>query len=149
MPVRAVRTARQLVSGAIAQQRFQSSLAAGFAALALVLAALGVFGVVSSGAARRRREAGLRMALGASSRAVLRLILSQGMRPVLIGLATGLAGAALLGRAMQSLLFGVSAFDARAYAAAAGTVALASLIACYMPARRAASLAPMDALRQD
>jgi putative ABC transport system permease protein len=149
VPPRNIRTIRELVDDSAAQERFQSTLAGAFAALALALAALGVFGVVSYGVSRRRHEVGIRLALGASGSSVLRLILGQGMRPVLAGLAAGLGGAALLGRSLESFLFGVSAFDLRVYAAATAAVTAASILACYLPARRAAQVHPAIALRSE
>jgi putative ABC transport system permease protein len=147
VPLRSIRTIRQLVDESAAQERFQTTLAVAFGAIALALAALGVFGVVSYAVSRRTNEMGVRLALGATPQSVMGLILHQSMRPVLAGLVAGLAGAAALGGLLESLLFGVQAFDPALYAAVAALVVAVSVTACYLPARRAARVDPMAALR--
>jgi putative ABC transport system permease protein len=120
-----------------------------FGLMALVLVSAGVYGVVSYSVAQRAHEIGVRMALGAGCRDVLRLVIGQGMRPVLIGLAIGLAGALALTRLMKSLLFGVSASDPLTFGSIALLLALVALLACWVPGRRATRVNPIVALRQE
>jgi len=138
-----------LVADATRDRRFQVFVTGLFAAVALMLACIGVYGVLSQAIGRRTREIGLSMALGAESGQVARSVLLQGMRPVLLGLLLGLGGAVAASRWLESLLFGVSATDPLSLAAAPALLALAALIACFIPARRAASLDPLTALRHD
>jgi putative ABC transport system permease protein len=118
-----------------------------FAATALLLAATGVYGVMAYTAAQRTREIGIRMALGAQGSVVIRLILKQGLTLILIGLAAGIAGALAAARAMSSLLYGVSATDPATFASISLTLLTIALLACYLPARRAAKVDPMVALK--
>jgi putative ABC transport system permease protein len=124
-------------------------LLAGFALVALLMAALGVYGVVAFVVSRRTREVGIRMALGARAADVLRLVLRQGMAPVLIGLAAGLVASLALGRLSAGLLFGVPPHDPPTLAAAAAVLTAAALLACALPARRAARIDPAQALRDE
>jgi putative ABC transport system permease protein len=124
-------------------------LAALFAICALLLASLGIFGVVAYSVEQRRHELGIRLALGAQRTTLLGLILRQGMAPVAIGLAAGVAAAAASGRLIQSLLFGVSVFDPLTVASVTMMVAFVATLACYLPARRAMRVDPIVALRYE
>src|ERR1700756_4238948 len=127
--------------------RFTMMLYAGFALVALTLAAIGVYGVISFGVSRRTQEIGLRMALGAEKRAVERLVLSESAVLTLIGLALGVLGAAWLGRLMKGTLYGVQAFDSSVLLGVSGLLFGTALLAAYIPTRRAAAVDPMRALR--
>jgi len=138
-----------LVNVALGGARFAMQLLSGFAVVALLMAALGIYGVVAFVVSRRTREVGIRMALGARAADVLRLVLRQGMAPVLAGLAVGLGGALALGRLSSALLFGVPPHDPVTLAAAAAVLTAAALLACALPARRAARIDPAQALRDE
>jgi predicted permease len=144
-----MRAGAALLDEAVAQPRFRMRLLAFFAATALGLAALGLYGVMAFGVNQRRGEIGLRIALGADRAAVIGLVLRQGMTPVFVGLGTGLAGAVVLTRAMRSLLYEVTPFDPGTFAAVSVLLAAVAAMACYIPARRAAALDPLIALRSD
>src|SRR5205823_11794432 len=120
LPIPAVRTMEELVDGSVAQRRFQVTLMVAFAASALLVACLGIYGVVSYSVARRRNEIGIRMALGAPRSQLLGLVIRQGMAPVAVGLVGGVVVALFLGRAIRSLLFGVRPTDPLTIAAVAG-----------------------------
>jgi predicted lysophospholipase L1 biosynthesis ABC-type transport system permease subunit len=147
VPIPEVRTLEQVMERSVAQRRFQVMLVVLFAAAALALAAFGTYGVVSYAVARRRAEMGIRMALGAKRSDVLKMVLRQGMMPVLTGLAAGAVAALAIGRFMASLLFQVSAHDPLAFIAAAALLLLVSAAACLVPARRATLVDPTEALR--
>lgn len=149
VPLYQVRTVDQVLSRAVAQPRLRAWLLALFALLAATLAALGVYGAVSYVVQQRTAEIGVRIALGASRRDVLTMMLGQGMRPVLAGVGVGLAGAWALSRTLSALLFGIAAGDVASYAVAAAGLTLAALAATLVPARRATSVDPAVALRGD
>jgi predicted permease len=149
LPLSRVESLEQLVGESVASRRFIMLLLAAFAGVALVLALAGVYGVLSYAVSRRTSEIGVRLALGASPSAVVRLIVGQGMRPVVIGLAVGLAGALALTRLMTSLLYGVSATDLTTYVAVATLLGGAALVSCYLPARQALRVDVVAALRKE
>lgn len=144
-----VRTLEQVIAGSVEGPRFRAWLLGLFALVALALAAAGLYGVMSYAVAQRTREIGVRMALGAQTADVLRLFLREGMALALIGVTLGLFGALAVTRVMTGLLFGVSASDPLTFAGVAGVLSLIALLACYLPARRAARIDPMIALRCD
>ena len=120
-----------------------------FAGTALALAAAGIYGVMTYTVTRRRREIGVRVALGASRGQVFRIVLGQGLTTTAIGVAIGIGAALGLTRTIESLLFGVTATDPVTFAAVVGLLALVATLACYLPARRATAADPMEALRQE
>ncbi|MGH9488754.1 MAG: ADOP family duplicated permease [Terriglobales bacterium] len=144
-----LRSLGEIAAASLAPRRFQALLTSLFAAAALLLACLGIYGVVSWSVLRRRREIGVRMALGARSADVLRLLIAQGMKPVLVGLAAGLVAALALMRVLSSLLYGVQPNDPGDFAAASLILSAVALLACYLPARRAARADPLPALRDE
>jgi predicted permease len=141
------RTMDQLVSDSVARPRFNTVLLAAFAALALALAAVGIYGVIAYSVTQRTQEIGVRMALGARSRNVVWLVLKQGMTPAFIGALIGLGGAWGMTRLISSLLFEVSATDPAIFTAGALLLMMIAILACYIPARRATKVDPMIALR--
>ena len=149
LPISAMRTMREIVSSAVTQRRFQMLLTSLFAVVALLLGAVGVYGVVSYSVARRTRDIGLRIALGALRTDVMRWVFASGMRPVLIGLGLGLAGAIAVASTLRSLLFEVAPADPLALGTVTLVLLLASGAACYLPARRAAAMDPIIALRHE
>ncbi|HEX8457754.1 MAG TPA: ABC transporter permease [Pyrinomonadaceae bacterium] len=149
LPVFGVRAMKELVAESIAARRFSMMLLLVFALLALVLALVGVYGVMAYSVMRRTREIGIRMALGAQTRDVLRLILGRGLVLVLAGVGTGLVAAFALTRVLVSLLYGVSATDPLTFAALSLVVVVVALVACYLPARRASRVDPLVALRYE
>ena len=148
-PVSNVQTMEEILGEESAQRRVGMTLLATFAGLALLLASLGIYGVLSFFVAQHTQEIGVRLALGAQPRTILALVLGKGMRLALVGLALGLVGALLLTRLIESQLFGVSASDPLTYAGLALLLAAVALLACYLPARKAMKVDPMVALRYE
>jgi len=148
-PIASVQTMDEIVSSSISNERFTLLLLGLFAAVALALAAIGIYSVMAYTVTQRTGEIGLRMALGAQSGDVLKLVVGQGMVMALIGIAVGLAGAFALTRVMSSLLFSVGATDPVTFIAIPLILAGVALAACFVPARRAAKVDPMIALRYE
>jgi putative ABC transport system permease protein len=149
LPVARVQPMSQYLAESLARRKFTTLLLTAFGALALALAAVGVYGVMAYGVAQRTHEFGLRMALGAQKRQVLRLVLGHGLRLVLCGVAIGLAASSVLTRLMASQLFGVTPHDPLTFASVSLLLAGVALLACYLPARRAMRVEPMTALRYE
>src|SRR5208282_3627931 len=144
-----VRTMDGIIAGSLAARRFSMILLGIFAALALVMSCVGIYGVISYLVGQRVHEIGIRMALGAERRDVLRMVLGEGAKMALVGVAIGVVAAFALTRLMEKMLFGVSAHDPLSYAGVAGLLVLVALAACYIPARRATKVDPMAALRHE
>ncbi len=139
----------QVLTEFSAGDRFQALLFGGFAIIALVLAALGIYGMMSFAVAQRTHEIGLRMALGAGQARVMSLIVREGMMLAGLGLALGFGGAFLVGRAMRGMWYQVGTIDPPAFGVVALLLLASALVACYVPARRAMRVDPMRALRQE
>jgi len=149
VPLDQIETMQQIVSGSVGQSRFRAALLAMFALLALFVASIGLYGVMSYLVTQRIREFGIRMAVGASRGAVLRLVLGQAVKLLSMGICLGLVGAAILARLIASLLFGVAPFDAATIAGVSVLLAVVALVACYIAAQRAANADPMESLRYE
>jgi predicted permease len=148
-PVDQLRTMQQMIGTSLAAQRLATRLLSFFAAAALFLAALGLYGVISYSVVQRTQEIGVRMALGAQRRAVLALVVGQGLRLAGIGVAIGLVLAVICSRAVESQLFGIGAFDPVTFASMAAILLGAAFLASYLPARRATKVDPLQALRYE
>jgi putative ABC transport system permease protein len=146
-PASKIVSMEQLLSESVAQPRFRTVLLALFAVVALILATVGIYSLISYGVAQRTGEIGVRMALGAMPRDILKMVIGQGMFLVLIGVGIGLAAAFGLTRIISSLLYGVEATDPVIFAGIAVLLILVALTACYIPARKALRVDPMEALR--
>jgi putative ABC transport system permease protein len=144
-----IRTMSQLVAATVAPQRFNLLMLVLFAGVSILLAVIGIYSVMAYAVSQRRHEIGLRFALGAQPSDVMKLVVGQGMRLTLIGVAVGLAGAYALTRLMSSLLYGVSATDPMTFIVVSSVLCAAALAACYVPAQRAAKIDPMVALRSE
>jgi predicted permease len=143
------RTFTQIYSASLGVRRFNLTLIGVFAATALILAVAGIYGVMAYNVTRRRREIGVRIALGASAFDVLRVVLGQGLVTIGVGLAAGILGAFALTRGLQSLLFGVTPTDPVAFVAVVVGLAAVATLACYVPAKRGTRVNPVEALRQE
>jgi putative ABC transport system permease protein len=149
LPLSDVSTVQQAMDGSLVTTRLTNSLLAGFAATALLLALTGIYGVMSLNVANRRNEFGIRIALGAQAGNVLRMILGQGLRLAVVGVALGLVGAFALTRLLKGLLFGISASDPLTFVVIASLLVGVALLACWLPARRATKIDPLEALRNE
>jgi ABC-type antimicrobial peptide transport system permease subunit len=149
LPVTDAKTMQQAIGDELLEYRLGAGVAAAMGAIGLLLAVIGIYGIVSFSAAQRTREIGIRMALGGSARDVIRLILQQGVRMVLIGLGVGVLAALGITRVMAGLLVGVSPSDPLTYATVALLLTAVALAACWIPARRATRVDPGIALRYE
>jgi putative ABC transport system permease protein len=149
LPMAAVSTMDQLLADSLSRSRFTMLLLVIFSGVALVLACVGIYGLIAYSVTQRTQELGIRIALGAQRRDVLRLVLAQGTRLTLLGVAIGVLAALALSRLLATLLFAVSATDPLTFAGVAALLAIAALAACLIPARRATYVDPIVALRYE
>jgi ABC-type antimicrobial peptide transport system permease subunit len=149
LPVFGIRTFSAMISDSMTPHRFSAQLMGAFALLALLLAAVGIYGVLAHYVGQRTREIGVRMALGAGAGSVVRMVLFEGLRPLAAGIALGLAGSLVFGRVLSQLVYGVSTADPAVFAAVASFLTAAAVGASFLPAWRATRIDPMEALRAD
>jgi putative ABC transport system permease protein len=149
VPVHSISSMDEIIARSLADRRFALELLGVFAAVALLLAAVGIYGVMAYSFSQRTHEVGIRMALGAQRLDILRMALGEGMRIVVIGLASGLVGAAIVSRIFRSMLFDVAPADPITYFAVSAILAGVAIFACYIPARRATRIDPLVALREE
>ena len=149
VPVHSISTMDQIIARSVADRRFALELLGVFAAVALLLAAVGIYGVMSYSFSQRTHEVGVRVALGAQRLDILRMALAEGMRVVVIGLASGLVGAAIVTRVFRSMLFGIGPADPVTFVCVSAILAAVALFACYIPAQRATRVDPLVALREE
>src|SRR5262249_50287691 len=141
------KTMEQILDETVAPRRFEMALSVSFAAAALLLVSMGIYGLISYSVARRTGEIGIRIALGADRARLLSMIVREGLRPVLVGLAVGIAAGLAVSRLFASQLYGIAPDDPATFGAVAGLLVLVALAACWMPARRAMRTDPIAALR--
>jgi len=149
LPLFAIGTLENQISETLATPRFRAVLLAGFAVIALLLATIGIYGVTAHAVGQRTHEVGIRMALGAASRDVLALMVIQHLKPALIGAAIGVAGAVILGQSLRTLMFGIKATDPMTFVTMAAVLVAVTVVACWIPARRATRVDPLVALRAE
>jgi len=149
IPMDQVETMKQIVYGSVGQSRFRTAVLVMFGLLSLFVASIGLYGVMSYSVSQRTREFGIRMAVGSSRGAVLRLVFGEAVKLVSVGVGLGLVGAVLLTRLIANLLYGVAPFDATTLASVSILLAGVALVASYVPARRAANINPIDSLRYE
>jgi putative ABC transport system permease protein len=148
-PVANIRTMEQVIDASVAQPRFTATLLMIFAAIALVLASIGIYGVMSYSVTERTKEFGILMAVGAQQRDVLKMVLGQGLKVALVGVAVGLLAAILLTRVLVNQLYGMSATDPLTFVGVSLLLLMVALVACYVPALRATKVDPIIALRHE
>ncbi|HEV2447146.1 MAG TPA: FtsX-like permease family protein, partial [Candidatus Sulfopaludibacter sp.] len=149
LPLLDIRTQNAQISDRTRQERIFASLTSGFGLLALILAGIGIYGIMAYSVSRRTNEIGIRMALGAEREQVLRMVLGESAWIAMIGVAVGIVSALALARLIASMLYGLKAYDPLTFGASAVLLLLIGLVACWIPARRAANLDPMRALRHE
>jgi len=149
VPIANVQTMEQVVQAGVVQQRFYTIMLGSFAFVALALGAVGIYGVISFSVGQRTKEIGIRMALGAGGPDIVRLVIRNGVALTMIGIVLGIAGAVALTRVLATLLFEVSTTDPFTFASVAFVLVSSSLLACYIPARRATKVDPLVALRYE